>query len=318
MENNNYAMNNKEQNNKTNEHTAENETGSSPALNTNHDHHIYNNLNGNNGNANGSLNNRLIETPNPTQVICLNTTVPQNIAARNLGDKHTPTRNSLRHSRMIVMNRHGKVPKKYLPLIIRSYKLVKSMKIVTILLGIALSILSVWFVLWTPTLTSKDYPYWSAVPIFFSGVIGCAFLGFCPRPYPGRKLGAHYHISKFASIVSTSVSIMAAIVVLILAVLHLLFIHSTTCLPHDKFNKTCVCSPNVTSSVYTDSYHYEDLSCDEVDVTLNVLLLVSCILNLIAIVLETFYLYVHWTSTRKYVYTKVPLKNSDEVTERQC
>lgn len=45
---------------------------------------------------------------NPTQMVCLNTTVPQNIAAANIAGRHTPTRNSLRHSRMIVLNRMGK------------------------------------------------------------------------------------------------------------------------------------------------------------------------------------------------------------------
>lgn len=43
----------------------------------------------------------------PTQEYLLNTTVPQNMAGINIAGKHTPTRNSLRHSRMIVMNRVG-------------------------------------------------------------------------------------------------------------------------------------------------------------------------------------------------------------------
>lgn len=44
----------------------------------------------------------------PTQAHCLMTTVPQNIAAQNIADKHTPNRNSLRHSRMIAMNKNGR------------------------------------------------------------------------------------------------------------------------------------------------------------------------------------------------------------------
>lgn len=43
----------------------------------------------------------------PTQVYLMNTTVPQNIGDITLGDRHAPTRNSLRHSRMIVMSRNG-------------------------------------------------------------------------------------------------------------------------------------------------------------------------------------------------------------------
>lgn len=44
----------------------------------------------------------------PSQAHCLVTTVPQNIVAQNIADKHTPTRNSLRHSRMIAMNQSGR------------------------------------------------------------------------------------------------------------------------------------------------------------------------------------------------------------------
>jgi hypothetical protein len=43
----------------------------------------------------------------PSQANCLSTTVPQNIAATNIAGRHTPTRNSLRHSRMIVLSRTG-------------------------------------------------------------------------------------------------------------------------------------------------------------------------------------------------------------------
>ncbi|XP_076272997.1 uncharacterized protein LOC143204300 [Rhynchophorus ferrugineus] len=250
----------------------------------------------------------------PTQLVCLNTTVPQNIAAKSLGDKHAPTRNSLRHSRMIVMNRHGRVPRKYLPLIIRNYKLVKALKVFTIILGMFMSVLSAWFVLWTPTLTSAYYPYWSAIPVFLSGVMGCVFLGFCPRPYPGRKLGIHYHISKFASILTACISAMTAAMVLLMAILHLFYIYNAACVPHDKFNATCVCSTasNSTHSGGDDSdgtYHYQDLTCADLHVTMMPMLISSCSLNLLAVILETIYLYVHWTSARRYVYTKIPAKN---------
>jgi hypothetical protein len=43
----------------------------------------------------------------PSQANGLSTTVPQNIAATNIAGRHTPTRNSLRHSRMIVLSRTG-------------------------------------------------------------------------------------------------------------------------------------------------------------------------------------------------------------------
>lgn len=51
--------------------------------------------------------NRLDGVQSPTQAHFLNTTVPQNITALNIAGRHTPTRNSLRHSRMIVMTKTG-------------------------------------------------------------------------------------------------------------------------------------------------------------------------------------------------------------------
>lgn len=44
----------------------------------------------------------------PSQANCLSTTVPQNMASTVISGRHTPTRNSLRHSRMIVLSRTGK------------------------------------------------------------------------------------------------------------------------------------------------------------------------------------------------------------------
>lgn len=43
----------------------------------------------------------------PSMANCLSTTVPVNLAASQIAGRHTPTRNSLRHSRMIVMHRTG-------------------------------------------------------------------------------------------------------------------------------------------------------------------------------------------------------------------
>ncbi|XP_078051422.1 uncharacterized protein LOC144477567 [Augochlora pura] len=43
----------------------------------------------------------------PSMANCLSTTVPVNLAASQIAGRHTPTRNSLRHSRMIVLHRAG-------------------------------------------------------------------------------------------------------------------------------------------------------------------------------------------------------------------
>ncbi|KAK8397561.1 hypothetical protein O3P69_004373 [Scylla paramamosain] len=48
----------------------------------------------------------LVRTPSQANNLC--TTVPQNLVVQNLGGRHTPTRSSLRHSRMIVLSKNGK------------------------------------------------------------------------------------------------------------------------------------------------------------------------------------------------------------------
>lgn len=72
---------------------------------------FYDNYNSTRENGtNGSQKNREIRFErdrSPTQAPLLNTTVPQSITGVNIAGRHTPTRNSLRHSRMIVMSRVG-------------------------------------------------------------------------------------------------------------------------------------------------------------------------------------------------------------------
>lgn len=49
---------------------------------------------------------QLVRTPSQANNLC--TTVPQSLVVQNLGGRHTPTRSSLRHSRMIVLSKNGK------------------------------------------------------------------------------------------------------------------------------------------------------------------------------------------------------------------
>lgn len=59
-----------------------------------------------------------------SQLHCLNTTVPQNIRRQDIGGKHTPTRSSLRHSRMIVLNRSGQGKKLNYYTILNLYQII--------------------------------------------------------------------------------------------------------------------------------------------------------------------------------------------------
>lgn len=105
------SQNNNFENSPDNQQVAKNNNGRPSSLYDNFD----DNINLHNGSNKSTIVNNYkyrqsytIDDKSPTQTHCLNTTVPQNIAAQNIAGKHTPTRNSLRHSRMIVLNRNGK------------------------------------------------------------------------------------------------------------------------------------------------------------------------------------------------------------------
>nr|CAD7195151.1 unnamed protein product [Timema douglasi] len=139
---------------------------------------LYDNLRGGGGSLGmmtASSTGQLSTEYSPSQAVYLSTTVPQNIAGGNIAGRHAPTRNSLRHSRMIVLSRTGQVSRKYHPPIMRHHKLATGLASLQLLVGIAITTLAVWLLLWAPHLRARDIPYWSGVPsvgedhVFFLG-----------------------------------------------------------------------------------------------------------------------------------------------------
>lgn len=107
---------------------------------------------------------------------------------------------------------------------------------------------------------------------------------------------------------------MASIVVLVVCIAHIVYLHKATCTQHDKLNTTCVCTlTNSTSVIFNESYHYQDLSCEEVNCFLMGIVAMSCVLNMLSIILEVMYLCVHGKdSSKRYNYVKVPLRDHVE------
>lgn len=107
----------------------------------------------------------------------MTTTVPQNIKAINIAGRHTPTRTSLRHSRMIVVNKNYQAPRRPNPLQLTHPLLAKLLLVVQLLCGVCISCLAVWVLLWAPNTRTRDNPYWSgllvslAYLILFNGLL---------------------------------------------------------------------------------------------------------------------------------------------------
>ncbi|XP_069692287.1 sarcospan [Periplaneta americana] len=235
----------------------------------------------------------------PSQANCLSTTVPQNIAATNIAGRHTPTRNSLRHSRMIVLSRTGKVPRKYHPPVLRHHRLATALAALQVLLGVAVSSLAVWLLVWAPNLRVRDIPYWSGLPLLMSGIVGLMLMCCCRKDYPGMPLGLWMFSLKVMSVFLAVVAGVTCFCACVFALLHLVFLSSMTCEPAHVLNATCVCQDG------QRTYHYTDLNCPEVGNILTILLIGSCATNGIGGILATWYVFLHWSSRYAYLYSEV-------------
>ncbi|VEN64365.1 unnamed protein product [Callosobruchus maculatus] len=248
-------------------------------------------------------------TKSPTQTHCLNTTVPQNIAAPDFGGRHQPTRSSLRHSRMIVLNRSGQaVTPNDIPLL-KHRKLVKAFLILTLLIGILLCLISLWFLVWSPNLRQRDNPCWSALPILVSGIVGLLYLHYCPKLHPSRLLSYFIKSLKYVSVTLSLLACSTALAAFFIALVHIVAISITSCAPPNKASSTCLCATGTNRTqekLFDATFHYLDLNCFEVDVVLRSIIAVVCLMNGMAFIFGAFYLYLQWTGRNTHYYSRVP------------
>ncbi|XP_046664799.1 sarcospan isoform X2 [Homalodisca vitripennis] len=236
----------------------------------------------------------------PSQANCLSTTVPQNIAAPAISGRHTPTRNSLRHSRMIVLSRNGTVPRKYLPPILYHHKLAKGLAGLQTLVGAAVVTVSSWIYIYSPSLSFRDIPFWSGLPLLLSGLLGLLLLCCCRKDYPGYPLSCCVFSFKVTSLTVSVIAGVGCFCAVMFAVIHLLSLQKMVC---EAELDVCICRTNNTS--YLEERPYPDLSCPEVENMLTLLLVTSASVNCLGGILVAWYLYLHWSSRYSYVYSQV-------------
>ncbi|CAH0390050.1 unnamed protein product [Bemisia tabaci] len=257
----------------------------------------------------------------PSQLHNMSTTVPQNISNNTIGGRHAPTRSSLRHSRMIVLNKHGKVPRKYQVPIIYDYKMATSLVILQIILGFVVCSLATWLILWAPRLSVPLIPYWSGIPLALSGVFGVMLMCCFRKDHPGLPLSSCALVFKVLSLLITGVACVACLTAGISAVLHLVFLYDATCQPINTVNTTCVCDGvinptfeyfDVVTYVFGSSYHYFDLNCLQVRHILTVLLIGSSIANFLASLMLILYIYLHCSCRSGYKYSKISTRSKSQ------
>ncbi|XP_062140692.1 uncharacterized protein LOC133848948 [Drosophila sulfurigaster albostrigata] len=119
-----------------------------------------------------------LDIPQPSQAVYMSTTVPQNIKGMKIAGRHTPTRNSLRHSRMIVVNnktRHS-IHESYSSHI-RNLNLSRQLLIFQLAIGLLIVCLSVWILILAPNASILINPYLSGLSLLLASIAGLILLG---------------------------------------------------------------------------------------------------------------------------------------------
>ncbi|KAH8386682.1 hypothetical protein KR093_001957, partial [Drosophila rubida] len=112
------------------------------------------------------------------QAVYMSTTVPQNIKGMKIAGRHTPTRNSLRHSRMIVVNnktRHS-IQDSY-SAHVRTLNLSRQLLIFQLAIGLLIVCLSVWILILAPHASMLINPYLSGLSLLLASIAGLILLG---------------------------------------------------------------------------------------------------------------------------------------------
>ncbi|XP_023160289.2 uncharacterized protein LOC111592361 isoform X2 [Drosophila hydei] len=110
-----------------------------------------------------------LDASQPTQAVYMSTTVPQNMKGMKIAGRHTPTRNSLRHSRMIVVNNknHDSIQETYTSHI-RNSNFSRQLLILQLAIGLLIVGLAISILIWTPSASILINPYLSGLSLYFS------------------------------------------------------------------------------------------------------------------------------------------------------
>lgn len=226
----------------------------------------------------------------PSQVTMHYTTVPQSLVSRQLGSRHHPTRSSLRHSRLLVLVRKGRVPRKYLPSVVERERVGVAFCLSQLCLGLALTGLAVWRVAAGGHITKAgDWPLYSGLLVIVSGWFGLTLILCCRYHYPGAAVPCCvFPVRSYQIIGCIMVSALAAVSTLVAAVGHLLHLVTysvSVCQeatsPPTWPGQTCVCLSS--SNLWEEGeLVYPGASCSQVNTFLTPFLLSLVVMNVLS------------------------------------
>ncbi|XP_026477558.1 uncharacterized protein LOC113383510 [Ctenocephalides felis] len=244
------------------------------------------------------------------------------------------------------------VPRKYLPPVVRPYKVALTLACMELASGIALSLLALWLLMWAPNADPRHNPYWSGLTLALSGGLSPLMLSCCRKEYPGSN---EYCVAAFKiiCILASALATVLCFVACLYAVLHLNSLSDMTCEPGNLMNTTCMCRPsgeliapetraeartqfktldlnkdklliqNVTESHTRNDmtvywYYYKDLNCQDVQGPWTALMYVSATLNGVGVVVCSVFLYLFWASRKEYKYAKVKTRDNQNIVIHQA
>ncbi|XP_036319254.1 uncharacterized protein LOC118733791 [Rhagoletis pomonella] len=264
----------------------------------------------------------------------MSTTVPQNIKGSKIAGRHTPTRNSLRHSRMLVVNNKSYPASQHPnPLNFKYPNLARWLLILEILVGLLISFLAIWIFCLAPNTAIQYNPYWSGLVLLLAGILGLVLVRY-------QRIKRHKVRENCFKFLRTDSYLLALLAVLLCCVaffcaaLHYarLCASDTHCAPTNILLEqgSCTCTFNVNEEVtlptpandsasqvanglldeevmpenFSDQSYkveYRDLSCKEVSGEWITILIMSTALNAIGFLLALAYavLLVCWRHTAK-------------------
>ncbi|KAM7348010.1 uncharacterized protein ACRADG_007457 isoform 1-T2 [Cochliomyia hominivorax] len=252
-----------------------------------------------------------------TQTVYMATTVPQNIKGNKIAGRHTPTRSSLRHSRMLVVNNKSYEEVQHPnPMGFQQPNLARWLLILQIIIGILLLSLSIWIFFLAPSTPLQDNPYWCGLVLLITGIIGLIVIRY-QRIKRAKNQEHCFVFLRMDSYVLSLLSVLLCCVALIFAAIHYcrLTAADTNCKSMHLLveHGSCICTFNApplantteplinesstydedeTNEITDKSYNveYRDLSCQEVTGPWTSILGLSFILNSLGFVISLIYI----------------------------
>ncbi|XP_068141288.1 uncharacterized protein [Drosophila tropicalis] len=124
-----------------------------------------------------------LDAPQPSQAVYMSTTVPQNMKGIKIAGRHTPTRNSLRHSRMIVVNhKNNDTLQEAYSTHIRNLNLSRQLLILQLAVALLIVGLAIWILILAPNASILINPYLSGLSLLLASIAGLILLRRDHRP----------------------------------------------------------------------------------------------------------------------------------------